>query len=240
MDPELASHPLNRADGSATFSSNLFTVIAAVNGPVEVQRRDELPEEAAIEVNIRPASGVGGPRERWLESVMAPLLKSILLVHMHPRTLIQVTLQVTKEPSLKIKKGILDVAVIPALANAAFMALVDGALPLEKTMIASLAVVTDRGVVVVHPMEKQLAGCRSVHAMAYTAQGDMLLDQSVGNFDLDQWEKVVEHVKRACMAAVAVTAEDGAMVNGAAEATPWLRRDLEEKVSTASAWREAG
>lgn len=51
---------LHRADGSATYSQNGYTIIGAVNGPVEVQRRDELPEEAAIEVNVRPAVGVGG------------------------------------------------------------------------------------------------------------------------------------------------------------------------------------
>ena len=52
--------PLPRADGSANFTSNGYSVIAAVSGPVEVQRRDELPEEAAIDVAIRPAAGVGG------------------------------------------------------------------------------------------------------------------------------------------------------------------------------------
>lgn len=52
--------PLHRADGSATYSSNGYSVITAVNGPIEVQRRDELPEEAAVDVAIRPASGVGG------------------------------------------------------------------------------------------------------------------------------------------------------------------------------------
>jgi exosome complex component RRP46 len=51
--------PLHRADGSATFSSNGYTVLGAVNGPIEVQRRDELPEEAVVEVIVRPASGVG-------------------------------------------------------------------------------------------------------------------------------------------------------------------------------------
>ena len=51
---------LRRADGSATYSQGGYTVIAAVNGPIEVQRRDEIPDEAAIEVNIRPAVGVGG------------------------------------------------------------------------------------------------------------------------------------------------------------------------------------
>jgi hypothetical protein len=50
--------PLHRADGSATATANGYTVIGAVNGPLEVQRRDELPEEATIEVNIRPATGV--------------------------------------------------------------------------------------------------------------------------------------------------------------------------------------
>lgn len=51
---------LHRADGSATFSQNGYTVIGAVNGPIEVQRRDELPEEAAVDVVVRPAAGVGG------------------------------------------------------------------------------------------------------------------------------------------------------------------------------------
>ena len=51
---------LHRADGSATFSCNGYCIIGAVNGPIEVQRRDELPEEAAIDVVVRPAAGVGG------------------------------------------------------------------------------------------------------------------------------------------------------------------------------------
>jgi exosome complex component RRP46 len=55
----ILSH-LHRADGSATFSQNGYTVIGAVNGPIEVQRRDELPEETAVDVIVRPAAGVGG------------------------------------------------------------------------------------------------------------------------------------------------------------------------------------
>ena len=51
---------LSRADGSASHSHDGYSVICAVNGPMEVQRREELPEEAVIDVAIRPASGVGG------------------------------------------------------------------------------------------------------------------------------------------------------------------------------------
>lgn len=60
MTNGVAWAPLHRADGSASYSSNGYSVIAAVNGPVEVQRRDEIPEEAAIDVVLRPANGVGG------------------------------------------------------------------------------------------------------------------------------------------------------------------------------------
>ena len=51
---------LRGADGSAVFSSDGISVLASVSGPLEVQRRDEIPDEAAIEVNIRPVAGVGG------------------------------------------------------------------------------------------------------------------------------------------------------------------------------------
>ena len=240
MGPELTNHPLVRADGSATFSSGLFTVLAAVNGPVEVQRRDELPEEAAVEVNIRPSSGVGGPRERWLESVIASLLRTLLLIHMHPRTLIQVTLQVTKEPSLKIKRTVADIALLPALANAAFLALVDGALPLERTMIAGLGVVRDEGAVIIDPTEKELVGCKSVHAVAYSAQGGILLNESAGRFDIQQWQEVMGGLKKVAVLATTPASEDEPMTNGAAEAVPWMRQALETNVQLAGEWREGG
>lgn len=52
--------PLHSTDGSAEYSHNGFSIIGGVNGPVEVLRRDELPEEAAIDVVVRPVAGVGG------------------------------------------------------------------------------------------------------------------------------------------------------------------------------------
>ncbi|KAK4546883.1 hypothetical protein LTR36_001615 [Oleoguttula mirabilis] len=238
MGPDISHHPLAGADGSATISSNLYSVLAAVNGPIEVQRRDELPEEAAIEVNIRPASGVGGPRERWLESVVTAVLRSVLLVHMHPRTLIQVTLQLTTGPTLKLKNATRDISVLPSLVNAAFLALVDGGLPLQSTVTAVLLAVSGEEVISIDPAEKELAGCKSVHALAYTQHGDLLLNESAGNFNLEVWEEVADRAEKACVAAVALASEDDEMANGTAEAAPWLRRELEEKARDAVAWRD--
>ena len=64
--------PLHRADGSSTYSCNGCTVIAAANGPIEVQRRDEVPDEAVVDVTVIPASGVGG------ESIEQPNLPAIV------------------------------------------------------------------------------------------------------------------------------------------------------------------
>jgi exosome complex component RRP46 len=65
--PEVTLTHLNRADGSATYTHNGYSLIGAVNGPIEVLRRDEMPEEATIEVNIRPAIGVGSMFESHMQ-----------------------------------------------------------------------------------------------------------------------------------------------------------------------------
>jgi exosome complex component RRP46 len=62
--PDVTLTHLNRADGSATYTHNGFSLIGAVNGPIEVQRRDEIPDEATLEVNVRPAVGVGSTSPR--------------------------------------------------------------------------------------------------------------------------------------------------------------------------------
>lgn len=58
--PEATFSTLPHADGSATYSWQGYTIHCAVNGPIERQRRDELPEEAYLEVNLRPPSRSGG------------------------------------------------------------------------------------------------------------------------------------------------------------------------------------
>lgn len=52
--------PLPRSDGSATYSHAGYSIACGINGPIDVQRKDELPEQATIDVVVRPAYGVGG------------------------------------------------------------------------------------------------------------------------------------------------------------------------------------
>ena len=114
--PDVILSDLNRSDGSAAYSYHGYSVIGSVNGPIEAQRRNELPEEALIDVIVRPAVGVGGRisplsdfwermtdsvsgvRERHIESILRTLLGQVILVQNHPRTLVQITLQFTGSP----------------------------------------------------------------------------------------------------------------------------------------------
>ncbi|RMX71932.1 hypothetical protein D0869_15132 [Hortaea werneckii] len=151
-------------------------------------------------------------------------------------TLVQVTLQVTKAPTLKLKSAFLDVAVLPSLLNAAFLALVDGGLPLQSTMSAALVAVFGKGISV-DPEEMELELCSSVHALAFSQHAEMLLDQSTGEFDVGNWEEGAERAERACLAAMAPAGGDEEMANGEREARPWLRNELEEKAKDAVAWK---
>ena len=77
-----ASHvqlsPLNRADGSVTYTHQGYTIVGAANGPIEVQRRDELPEEATVDVTVRPATGVGGELSYELLVIRKPVDRQLL------------------------------------------------------------------------------------------------------------------------------------------------------------------
>ena len=57
--PEVSFATLPQADGSVSYAWQGYSILASVNGPIEPQRRDELPDEAFLEVNVKQASGGG-------------------------------------------------------------------------------------------------------------------------------------------------------------------------------------
>ncbi|KAJ8611638.1 hypothetical protein MRB53_037862 [Persea americana] len=237
--PQVEFNPLNRSDGSATYADNLFTILAGANGPVEVQRRDGLPEEAAIEVNIRPLAGVSGPRERWLETILQSAIQSILLTKTFPRTLVQVTLQITKQPqrSLNSKE---HVAAIPALFNAAFLSLLDAGLPLRTTATAALFGIDSAGSVQQEVSEKNISNCKSLHAMAYDTHNNLLFDESVGVFSVEEWDNLAVLAHKKCLSALTTTQPDeDEMVIDEAGGIPWMRQAAQDRDETFNSWRDS-
>ena len=121
--------------GSCTYTHAGYSVLASASGPLEASRRDLLPESAVLEVNLRPSSGPGGPRERHIEGTLHGVLKPLLDLNAHPRCVIQITLQVLRTPAeatgtagsyQQQQHGGGFVPELPALMNAAVCALLDG------------------------------------------------------------------------------------------------------------------
>ncbi|BGP42882.1 exosome non-catalytic core subunit rrp46 [Rhodotorula kratochvilovae] len=150
---------LSRADGSAQFAFGNVAVLASVTGPAEVRIRDELVDRATLEINVRPLRGQGGPHIKAAEATLSSLLAPLILLHLYPRALLQLTFQTVSSPSTTFSTAF---STDPALAaadakgkgkgkatgagagaaekaarvNAAMLALVDGGVQTRGMLVA--------------------------------------------------------------------------------------------------------
>ncbi|KAF2995687.1 exosome non-catalytic core subunit rrp46 [Curvularia kusanoi] len=188
--PEVTLTHLNRADGSATYTHNGYSIIGAVNGPIEVQRRDEQPEEATLEVNVRPSAGVGTPRERHLETLLHSTLRSIILTRLIPRTLVQITLQVRTLPEEDASVGVnTGLTLLPHLLHTAFLALLSASIPLDTTLTSVLVAYPSSTTKASSPLLAPTANemlrakpIRSIHVFAFSGDRRLVLNESEGKF----------------------------------------------------------
>ncbi|KAI4749347.1 hypothetical protein E4T50_00467 [Aureobasidium sp. EXF-12298] len=226
---------LHRADGSARYSAAGYTVVAAVNGPIEVTRRDELPQHAALEVNVRPAVGVGSPKERHLESLIHSTLRDIVLSHMHPRTLIQLTLQIVNTPEQEnTLPASFALSPLPALLNASMLSLLSASIPMSSTFTSTLLCVSSSGDLSINPAPKVLLSASSAHVFAFSSTGNLVLDLSEGDFDMDTWEKAHDKAKEECCKE---QLSEDAMEEGKPSLQTFMERVVEASVDKQRAWK---
>ncbi|KAF1921428.1 hypothetical protein BDU57DRAFT_510235 [Ampelomyces quisqualis] len=246
--PEVTLTHLNRADGSATYTHNGYSVIGAVNGPIEVQRRDELPEEATIEVNVRPAIGVGSPRERHLETLLHSTLRSIILARQMPRSLVQLTLQVRSLPDQEASTGVNSMlTLLPHLLHTSLLALISASIPLSTTLAALVVAIPSASEPLVSPTATQLmraAPIKSVHVFAFSRNRRLLLNESEGAFTHEEWDEACEMAEDVCCGE-----EDGGGVRlgdamdvdgeeGRENLEKWLRAVVRAKVEREQRWKK--
>ncbi|CAI6340997.1 unnamed protein product [Periconia digitata] len=247
MHPTTQLSPLHRADGSATYTSNGYTIIGAVNGPIEVQRRDELPTEATLEVNVRPAVGVGSPRERHLETLLHGALRSVVLTESLPRSLVQITLQVSGMPSEEGDCGVSSsLSILPHLLHTALLALLSASIPLSTILTAALVVIpSSSSTPLVSPTANQLLRAkpiRSAHVFAFSGDGSLLMNESDGVFSLQEWDEAVEATEEVCCKEEGgVGLSEGMEVDGreGGSLDTWLREVVRGKVNWEMRWKTA-
>ncbi|KAH8675965.1 hypothetical protein BX600DRAFT_432502 [Xylariales sp. PMI_506] len=246
-EPEALLSHLPSADGSVTFSHAGYTVVGAVNGPIEVQRRDELPEEAVVDVIVRPAAGVGGTRERHLESLLQSTLRQIILINNFPRTLIQVTLQVTVAPeneyvNTKVAQASTNLPILPSLVQTAILALLSAAIPLTATLTSAVFAIASQGEqsrIIIDPTAREAEESRSLHAFAFTSRDELVLAESEGDFTLKEWDDVLATARKQCCPPP--TSEDVDMLQDQAptgvDLRNFTRSTVEAKIASDLYWK---
>ncbi|KZL88147.1 exosome complex subunit rrp46 [Colletotrichum incanum] len=203
-NPQARISHLPRADGSATFSRGGYCVVSSVNGPMEVQRRDENPFESVVDVIVRPAAGVGGTGERQLENMLQSALRQLIPIKNFPRCLIQITLQVTETPQNdytngKVVQAQSSLPLLPALFHSAILGLLSAAVPLKAiATCTTLAILENGSKIVVDPSPLEADQATSLHVLSFTSQDDLLLAESEGAFSITDWDKVVGTGQKVC------------------------------------------
>ncbi|KAK4156873.1 exosome complex component RRP46 [Chaetomidium leptoderma] len=247
--PEAALGVLPRADGSAKYSHAGYTVTASVSGPIEAQRRDEHAYEAHVDVVVRPAAGVGGTRERHLESILQSTLAQIILIKNFPRSLIQIVLQVEDSPendyvNTKLVQASLNFAIMPALIQTAVLALLSAGVPMRATLTATAVAMAHRDgakKTIVDPTPRDIETAQSVHVFAFTSRDELLLAESEGDFTVEEWDDVCETAKKVCCHS-APAKEGMAMVLddedvGGPDMRQFLRSTMKSKVDADLHWK---
>ncbi|KAL1850090.1 exosome non-catalytic core subunit rrp46 [Paecilomyces lecythidis] len=245
--PTATITPLRRADGSASYTcpSTGSQIIGSVNGPVELPgRRDaQKPEEATVEVMIKPGTVAGGVGERYAEGIVKTLLGRLILGREKglPRRGIVVTLVIVGgETGGKVTRGESYLPLLPSLLHTALFALLSAAIPLSMTYTATFLAVTASGEIIDSPSTKLAQDATSLHALAFSSKGHLLLNESEGSFDFDTWEKVHERAHTICRGS-RIRSEDGDVDMGDnAESSGlegFVRETVEDKLYHDYSWK---
>lgn len=108
---------------------------------------------------------------------------------------------------------------LPALLNTSLLALLAAGVPLRMIFTATMLVVSDSERVIKEPAVQDISDASSIHALAFSSKGHLLLHESDGPFEFDTWEQVHDQALSVCRGAKRRTSgseRDTVMDDGAA------------------------
>lgn len=186
--------PLRNSDGSAEWEAgqppHKLRLICSVNGPLEVKTRDELPQDASLELVYRRNTGVPMIRERFIQDKLHTCLLAQLRRDLMPRSLIQVVLQLLEgEIALEaeVSEGI----------NVMTMALMDAGIPMSGIVSAVSYGVTkqDEIVPLLGNTNYKIEDFESLHAVAYKNEqiqtSKIVMCESTGQFSKEIFKNML-------------------------------------------------
>ena len=264
VGPNVTLTPLNRADGSASYQcpSTGSNILGSVNAPVELPgRRDALkPEEATVEVFVKPGTAPAGVGERYVEGIIKTMISRLILGREkgYPRRGVVITLAIVggqparrgdsvRTKSLSNPGGHWAnrsafqqyLTLLPALLNTSLLALLSASVPMSMTFSATSLAVTSTGDILREPTAEVASSAASVHVLAFSSKGHLLLNESQGAFDLDTWDNVRECALAICRGTASSGSDGDVTMTVDVDGQPLegtIREAVEDQVHRDYAW----
>ena len=129
---------------------------------------------------------------------------------------------------------------LPALLHASLLALLSAAVPLSMTFTATVLAVTSSGDIIRDPSAKDASAATSLHVLAISSKGHLLLNESQGAFDFDTWENVHQRALTICHGVQANGSDGDIVMFEDVEGRPlegFIRETVEDKVYHDYAWK---
>jgi len=108
------------------------------------------------------------------------------------------------------------------------------------TFSATLLGVTKSGDIISDPSTADAKAASSLHVLAFSSKGHLLLNESEGRFDFDTWESVRERASVTCRGAT-VSGTDGDVAMGedpdGARLDGFVRETVEDRLRVDYAWK---
>lgn len=120
------------------------------------------------------------------------------------------------------------------------LALLTTSIPLVITVTAALMCIDEDGAILSNPVARDLRLANSVHVLAFSSLGKMILAQSEGNFSIDDWETVHSRARQTCLGSDSAQdhGDDVSMTSEQDESLQEKLRDaVGRKVSKEQAWK---
>lgn len=184
--PKLAAKfgSLSRPDGSALLAHGETVVQAGIYGPVEVRLAREISEKATVEVFYRAKVGQQSCSDRLSEKIIRSTLETVMMVALHPRTSISISLQELHN----------DGGLLACCVNAACLAAMDAGLAMKCQVAAISAILTRDGALVLHPRrsQEQEAQASFVFSFESSQEHKVVSTHTTGSFSDEEFSRCMK------------------------------------------------
>ena len=109
------------------------------------------------------------------------------------------------------------------------------------SLIATLIAVDSNGALVMQPSVKQIKLASSIHVLAFSSHGDLLVVESEGEFTIDAWDEVQQKARFICHAEErdeSGSEDVGMKLDDVSELGTVLKDAVERKVAKEQRWKK--